>query len=334
MRTGPMTPALKARVLRNLPNNEPKTKDTVPPIEAEFVTPVEPPQPNQSVPIDGPSGGQRPQPAEDDVSDSLSFTSTLPDVFDVGMDDSAPPATGPWMIIDHFTGEMVVDEEVPPVIPTAPVAPSDSMIQTQVVLGVTVLAQTLPPALLFADQDERPNWLIRSTIEFLQHVPYYMNLRKVVDLFYVQEARLGYPEKVSEPLFFHILLKTIPNHHQSRRLALPCTNRPAQVAAFIKNARDFSCGDKIDVEKFGANVVQWWLTIQPTTRKSWPPSYGPLPAGFSFKYFNHGGPNGVFLVILCLSWWADALTPETDHTSFNLVVNDVRWVLEQVALHV
>ena len=93
-------------------------------------------------------------------------------------------------------------------------------------------------------------------------------------------------------------------------------------------------GDNVNAEKFGAKVVKWWITIQPTTHKAWPPSYEPLPANFSFNYFNCGGPNGVFLMILCLSWWANALTPNTDHTDFKQVVYNIRWVLEQVASRV
>ena len=99
----------------------------------------------------------------------------------------------------------------------------------------------------------------------------------------------------------------------------------------MKYGWDFTCGDAVDVESFGRKVIEWWLTIQPTTRKAWPPTYGPLPKDFSFNYFKCGGPNGVFLVILCLTWWANALTTDTSHTSFQLVVHDVRWVLEQVA---
>lgn len=99
----------------------------------------------------------------------------------------------------------------------------------------------------------------------------------------------------------------------------------------MKHARDFTCGDEVDAKKFGAQVTKWWITIQPTTRKEWPPTYKPLPKDFSFDYFNRGGPNGVFLMILCISWWANALTPDMDHTAFKLVVHDVRWVLEQVA---
>lgn len=55
------------------------------------------------------------------------------------------------------------------------------------------------------------------------------------------------------------------------------------------------------------------------------------PGGFFIDYFNRGGPNGAFLVILCLSWWANALTIDTDYNNFKLIVHDVHWVLEQIA---
>ena len=88
----------------------------------------------------------------------------------------------------------------------------------------------------------------------------------------------------------------------------------------------------MDAKKFGAAVLKWWLTIQPTVRKQWPPVHDPLPANFSFDYFNRGGPNGVFLMVLCLGWWANALTADMDLSDYALVVNDVCWVLEQIAI--
>ena len=309
-------------------------------IETELVTPVEITQTGHPSLTDDPSGNRHPPPSseifeDDDMLDNLSYTSTLPDVFDVDMDDSALPATGPWTVIDHFTGEMIVDEEDPSVTPTVPGSPANTTIQAEVVLGVAVLIETGRPSLLFVDQDERPDWLIWSANEFLQHVPYYMRLNRVVDLFFAQEARLGYPAKVSAIRCLSRLrsLITFFTNHQSVRLALPSGNRPTEVAVFMKNARDFSRGDNVDAEKFGAQVIKWWLTIQPTTRKAWPPSYQSLPEGFSFEYFNRGGPNGTFLMILCLSWWANALVPDADHTNFKAVVHDVCWVLEQIASH-
>ena len=99
----------------------------------------------------------------------------------------------------------------------------------------------------------------------------------------------------------------------------------------MKWHRMYSRGDNVDAEKFGKSVLNWWITIQPTTRKDWPPVYNSLPEDFSFEYFNHGGPNGAFLVVLCLCWWANSLAPGMDFTSFNMVVGDVHWVFEQIA---
>jgi hypothetical protein len=103
---------------------------------------------------------------------------------------------------------MSVDDEV--LSTTATVAPAaaaitdvecDSVIPLRIIpsLGGSALVQTLPPTLLDADKDERPRWLLKSIREFLQHGPYYLCLDKVVDLFLAQEARLGYPAKVSKP---------------------------------------------------------------------------------------------------------------------------------------
>ena len=99
----------------------------------------------------------------------------------------------------------------------------------------------------------------------------------------------------------------------------------------MKRHRDYSRGDNVDAGEFGQRVLEWWLTIQPTTRKDWPPIHSNPASDSSFNYFNHGGPNGTFLMILCLGWWANALAPDMDFTNFELVVDDVRWVLEQIA---
>lgn len=106
------------------------------------------------------------------------------------MDDSVPPATD----------EMIVDDEAPPA--TTSNAPYDSVIEVQTfpALGTTGLVETSQPALLFVDEDERPHWLLTSINKFLRHVPYYMCLGEVVDLFLAQEERLGYPVKVSKPV--------------------------------------------------------------------------------------------------------------------------------------
>ena len=288
-----------------------------------------------------PSPGATPLPAmqvdDDGVSDSISYTSTLPDVFDVGMDDSAPPATGPWVIIDHYTGEVIVDDDQSttpapdvPIVPTAPTGPSLAGVEVATIprLGTTYLVET-PPTLLSEDEDVRPQWLITAVNSFLRFVPCIGSLGKVIDLYLAQEARLGYPALVCVIVLPFVTLVLMS--FQSTRLPLPSRNRPTEIATFMKWGRKYARGDNVDPEKFGAAVLQWWLTIQPTTRKNWPPVYNALPDNSRFDFFNHGGPNGVFLMILCLGWWANALAPGMDFTNFNLVVGDVHWVLEQIA---
>ena len=91
------------------------------------------------------------------------------------------------------------DEEVLPATTTTPHTLCDSTIQVKSIptLGVSALVQTSPPTLLFIDEDERPGWLLTAVREFFDNGPYYLCLNKVVDLFLNQEARLGYPAKVS-----------------------------------------------------------------------------------------------------------------------------------------
>lgn len=155
-----------------------------------------------------------PVPAEapdDSMSDSLSYTSTLPEIFDVGADDSAPPATGPWMIIDHFTGEVTVDDGQSPPVPDAQVIPTTagpSPAGVEVAItprsGVNYLVET-SPELLFEDEDVRPQWLMTAVKSFFRFVPYFGGLGKVVDLYLAQEARLRYPQLVCTCSFYFII---------------------------------------------------------------------------------------------------------------------------------
>jgi hypothetical protein len=148
---------------------------------------------------------QVPDDLNHNTSDSMSYTLALPEIFDVGMDDSAPLATRPWMIVDHLTGEVTIDDNqstppqpVPPAL-TAIIPASLSLTGVEVViaprLGTAYLTES-PPTLLSEDEDVRPQWLMTAINSFLHFVPYVGGLRKVIDLYLAQEARLGYPNLV------------------------------------------------------------------------------------------------------------------------------------------
>lgn len=175
MQTGPL-PAKKDRISRNAPAKTPK--------------------PNKTLAIGHPPDNQTPTSRlPEDISDSVSHTLVSPNP------DSVSPVTN-----DTSVDDMIVDEvgEVLPTTTTTPSALCDSMIQIKFIpkLGISALTQTPPPALLFVDQDKRPDWLLIAVREFLQNGPYYLCLNKVVDLFLTQEARLGYPSKVRSSNFF------------------------------------------------------------------------------------------------------------------------------------
>ena len=167
MQTGPLPAVTNTRISGRTSNNIPKTNETpadttpVSPIEAEPTDLTKPTQPGGPTPVSHPN-----------------------------LLDSASPVTD----------DMSVDEEVLPVTTTASSPPCDSIIQVRIIptLGTSALVQSSPPALLLVDKDERPHWLLRSVHEFLQYAPCYLCLNKVVDLFFAQEAQLGYPAKVSK----------------------------------------------------------------------------------------------------------------------------------------
>lgn len=166
---------------------------------------------------------------DDGMSDSLSYTSTLPEIFDTGTDDSAPPATGPWMIIDHFTGEITVDDDQSPPVPDAPTIPNTHSDPSPAVVKVAIAARSgvpylveTPPTLLDEDKDVRPQWLMTAIGTFFPFVPYVGGLGKVVDLYLAQEARLGYPQLVcAHSSYFIIYILTISVHSSPTSIRKP-----------------------------------------------------------------------------------------------------------------
>ena len=176
MRTGPLPPALKARVLANISKSKgPRANKT----SANVLT--------VSL-MDGSTNVNH-------QSDDEPATSQPPEDFlDSGSDTLAPLSSHS---VTPLTDEMSVDEENFPAC-GALGAQYDFPIQIKIfpALGTSTLVETSPPTQFHIDKDERPRWLFVSIREFLQHGPYYLCLGEVVDLFLTQEARLGYLAKV------------------------------------------------------------------------------------------------------------------------------------------
>jgi len=200
--------------------NAPSSLNTTPVAQATSVFPASSTTPASDLTGSAQTTGAFPSPVAETMEDEvLSDTSTLPEIPDVGMGDSASSATGPSTIINHSTGstgEITTDggEQPPP--------PSDA---------TTTLVDN-PPESLLADADVRPDWLMTAIKDFLRYVPYFGNLGKAADLWLAQEARLGYPQLVCA--FFCFENPSLTAQSQSVRLALPSRNRPTEVATFMK----------------------------------------------------------------------------------------------------
>ena len=60
------------------------------------------------------------------------------------------------------------------------------------------------------------------------------------------------------------------------------------------------------------------------------PSLMDCPADADWKVLQHGGGNGIFIVVMCLSWWGKVVTSPKDHEVFDAAVEEVASVFENV----
>ena len=95
--------------------------------------------------------------------------------------------------------------------------------------------------------------------------------------------------------------------------------------------RDFQKPPNItDVKAYDEQWWLWWHALQPEWRTVETVRFRRSPTG-NFDTLVRPGKNGMFLVLLSLCWWADALDTPTDDVSWCGAMNDVLWVLFQLA---
>lgn len=133
-----------------------------------------------------------------------------------------------------------------------------------------------------------------------------------------------------EGVCYHFLCPFCANDSHIQKL--PTKGRPEEVGWWMKQKRPLSNAPVIDAGEFGAQWQTWWTAMQPEWRTLdavWPFPHV-IPAEGSWGRLEHsGGSNGMFLVVLTLSWWARAVSQPSD-TKFNLAVKDVTWMLDAV----
>jgi hypothetical protein len=93
----------------------------------------------------------------------------------------------------------------------------------------------------------------------------------------------------------------------------------------------------VKAAEFAIDWRAWWVTIQPSWRSGESGS-GPLdqecPANADWKVLQRGGSNGIFIILMCLTWWGKAATTPQDRDAFTTAVEDVAWVFEKVLISI
>ena len=88
----------------------------------------------------------------------------------------------------------------------------------------------------------------------------------------------------------------------------------------------------IKAAEFAAEWKEWWNVLQPSWRSDG--SSRDCPADADWQVLQRGGNNGIFIVIMCLSWWGKAVTSPQTSEAFQAAVEDVTWTLKNVSLSI
>jgi len=103
----------------------------------------------------------------------------------------------------------------------------------------------------------------------------------------------------------------------------------------MQRRRRFDLTPKVKPTEFSAEWRAWWTFIQPAWREGtgndWP-LIRHVPSGADWTALEHGGANGLFLVLMALLWWGTAIPSQCDkqHAEFVMAVHDVDWVLTEL----
>jgi hypothetical protein len=111
-------------------------------------------------------------------------------------------------------------------------------------------------------------------------------------------------------------------------LRLDTTGRPNVVAPWLKSGRKYDTPPNIpDHAKYAAAWWTWWIAHQPEWREA-RKLLQDTHKGEKWSQLCRGGSNGIFMLILSLSWWLGAIgEPSADILK---AIRDVSWVFDQL----
>ena len=106
--------------------------------------------------------------------------------------------------------------------------------------------------------------------------------------------------------------------------------RPDKVSTWIKSKKKNS-PPEIDVDEFASSFMAWWIALQPGWRLADDGSFKyEAPKNEDWHVLHKGGSAGLYIVVVALSWWVRALTPESPSFHAWTAIHDIQWVIDQI----
>lgn len=129
-------------------------------------------------------------------------------------------------------------------------------------------------------------------------------------------------------LYHHFALL---NFQQDRKQYLAVKSRPSEFKAWTSKNKKLSYIPPFKVSEFAVRWRVWWESLQPVWRdnEDWPP-HRDVPEDEDWLQLRKGGPNGLFHVIISLTWWAAQCHTKKDRLAYTSAQEDVVWVLQLV----
>lgn len=82
----------------------------------------------------------------------------------------------------------------------------------------------------------------------------------------------------------------------------------------------------IDLATFPKELRSWWISIQPSVRRGTSLLRTTNARNAEWSALQHGGLDGMFAVVMCLSWYMVSLPPPIDQRPLLELIDDVTWV--------
>ena len=106
--------------------------------------------------------------------------------------------------------------------------------------------------------------------------------------------------------------------------------RPDEVAEWIKSKKKDS-PRVVNPDTYGLSFMTWWIAIQPKWRLADDSTFNYVAlVNEDWHVLHKGGSARLYTVVIVLSWWVMALTPEAPSFQAWTAVHDIQWVIDEI----